>query len=87
MTVSVRYIVDDVQAAIEFYRDCLGFHVETASGPGFAMLCSGELRLLLNVPDGGGGAGQAMPDGPCRPPGVGTASSLPWTISPRRSSG
>ncbi|MGI8780226.1 MAG: VOC family protein [Solirubrobacteraceae bacterium] len=63
MTVSVRYIVDDVQAAIEFYRDCLGFHVETAPGPGFAMLSSGELRLLLNVPDGGGGAGQAMPDG------------------------
>jgi len=63
MTVSVRYIVDDVEAAIEFYRDHLGFHVEMAPGPGFAMLSRGDLRLLLNSPSGGGGAGQAMPDG------------------------
>ena len=61
-TVSVRYIVADVEAAINFYTQQLGFKVEVHPEPGFAMLSRGALRLLLNEP-GAGGAGQAMPDG------------------------
>jgi catechol 2,3-dioxygenase-like lactoylglutathione lyase family enzyme len=68
-TVSVRYIVDDVDAAIGFYSDVLGFHVQMHPAPGFAMLDRGDLRLLLNTPGGGGGAGQAMPDGTLPEPG------------------
>lgn len=60
--VSVRYIVDDVDAAIAFYTKLLGFNVEQHPAPGFASLSRGNLRLLLNKP-GAGGAGQAMPDG------------------------
>jgi catechol 2,3-dioxygenase-like lactoylglutathione lyase family enzyme len=67
--VSVRYIVHDVDAAIGFYTHHLGFHVEMHPGPGFAALSRGELRLLLNTPGGGGGAGQAMPDGRHPEPG------------------
>lgn len=66
--VSVRYIVDDVDAAIAFYTRHLGFRVELHPAPGFAMLSRGELRLLLNAP-GAGGAGQAMPDGRRPEPG------------------
>lgn len=58
---SVRYIVDDVDAAIEFYRECLGFSVDMHPAPGFAALSKAELRLLLNAP-GAGGAGQAGGD-------------------------
>jgi catechol 2,3-dioxygenase-like lactoylglutathione lyase family enzyme len=61
-TVSVRYIVDDVEAAIAFYTEQLGFGVELHPAPGFAVLSRGDLRLLLNEP-GAGGAGQSMPDG------------------------
>lgn len=68
-TVSVRYFVDDVDAAIGFYRDRLGFDVDMHPAPGFAMLSRGELRLLLNSPTGGGGAGQPMPDGRRPEPG------------------
>ena len=67
--VSVRYIVDDVDAAVAFYRDRLGFEVRMQPGPGFAMLVRGGLRLLLNTPGGGGGAGQPMPDGSVPAPG------------------
>jgi catechol 2,3-dioxygenase-like lactoylglutathione lyase family enzyme len=56
--VNVRYIVDDVEAAIAFYRDNLGFTVELHPAPGFARLALGDLRLLLNAP-GAGGAGIA----------------------------
>lgn len=63
MPASVRYIVDDVDAAVAFYRDHLDFNVDMHPGPGFAMLSLGDLRLLLNKPGGGGGAGQSMPDG------------------------
>lgn len=56
-TVSVRYIVDDVDAAVEFYTGTLGFEVQMRPAPGFAMLSSGDLRLLLNAP-GAGGAGR-----------------------------
>ena len=61
--VSVRYIVDNVDAAIAFYCDHLAFKLEMHPGPGFAMLSRGDLRLLLNVPGGPGGASQATPDG------------------------
>jgi catechol 2,3-dioxygenase-like lactoylglutathione lyase family enzyme len=67
-TVSVRYIVDDVDAAIAFYTKSLDFHVDLHPAPGFASLSRGNLRLLLNAP-GAGGAGQAMPDGRKPTPG------------------
>lgn len=55
---SVRYIVHDVDAAIGFYRDRLGFDVDMRPAPGFAALTRDGLRLLLNAP-GAGGAGRA----------------------------
>ncbi len=66
--VSVRYIVADVDAAIAFYTEMLGFTVETHPAPGFASLSRGDLRLLLNRP-GAGGAGRAMLDGQAPVPG------------------
>jgi catechol 2,3-dioxygenase-like lactoylglutathione lyase family enzyme len=68
-TVSVRYIVDDLDAAIGFYRDDLGFEVVMHPAPAFAMLARGDLRMLLSVPSGQGGGGQAMPDGRRPEPG------------------
>lgn len=68
-TVSIRYIVHDVEAAVAFYREHLGFQVEMRPAPGFTMLSRGSLRLLLNSPGGGGGAGEAMPDGSSPEPG------------------
>ena len=59
--VNVRYIVNDVDAAVDFYTTELGFQVHTRLAPGFAALDRGDLRLLLNAP-GAGGAGQSMPD-------------------------
>ena len=53
--VSVRYIVDDVDAAIAFYTERLGFTVERHPAPGFAMLARGDLRLLVNEVGGPGG--------------------------------
>jgi catechol 2,3-dioxygenase-like lactoylglutathione lyase family enzyme len=66
---SVRYIVDDVDAAVGFYRDQLGFSVDAQPGPGFAILSRDGLRLLLSSPGGPGGAAQAMPDGRMPEPG------------------
>ncbi|MDQ4118624.1 MAG: VOC family protein [Actinomycetota bacterium] len=66
---NVRYIVDDVDAAIDFYTRHLGFDLQSRPGPGFAMLERDGLRLLLNVPGGGGGAGQTLPDGRRPAPG------------------
>jgi catechol 2,3-dioxygenase-like lactoylglutathione lyase family enzyme len=60
--VAVRYIVDDVAAAIPFYTGLLGFKLDMHPAPGFARLSRGDLQLLLNRP-GAGGAGQAMPAG------------------------
>jgi len=68
MAVSIRYIVEDVEAAIPFYTQHLGFDLELHPAPGFAILSRGDLRLLLNEP-GAGGAGQAMPDGRRPAPG------------------
>jgi catechol 2,3-dioxygenase-like lactoylglutathione lyase family enzyme len=68
-TVSVRYIVQDVDAAIAFYTRYLGFHEEMHPAPTFAMLSRGDLRLLLSAPSGAGGGGQPMPDGTMPEPG------------------
>jgi len=62
MGVRVRYIVDDVDAAVEFYTQQLGFKLEMRPAPGFASISRGDLQLFLNQPSAGG-AGQAMPDG------------------------
>ena len=68
-TVSVRYIVNDVDAAIAFYCQHLGFTEVMHPAPAFAMLSRGELRLVLSAPGGGPGGGQAMPDGTVPQPG------------------
>lgn len=68
-TVSVRYIVDDVDAAIDFYTEQLGFHEDMHPAPTFAMLSRGDLRLLVSQPSGLGGGGRAMPDGTEPEPG------------------
>ena len=67
--VSVRYIVDDVDTAIDFYCRELGFHEDMHPAPTFAMLSHGDLRLVLSAPSGQGGGGQAMPDGTLPQPG------------------
>jgi catechol 2,3-dioxygenase-like lactoylglutathione lyase family enzyme len=67
--VSVRYIVDDVDAAVRFYCQELGFHEDMHPAPSFAMLSHGDLRLVLSAPGGGPGGGQAMPDGRIPQPG------------------
>lgn len=68
-TVSVRYIVNDIDAAIGFYTTHLGFSVQMHPNDMFAMLTRGDLRLVLSVPGGGPGGGQAMPDGTTPRPG------------------
>jgi catechol 2,3-dioxygenase-like lactoylglutathione lyase family enzyme len=68
-TVSVRYIVHDVDTAIAFYCRHLGFHEDMHPAPTFAMLSRGDLRLVLSAPGGGPGGGQAMPDGRVPEPG------------------
>ena len=68
-TVSVRYIVHDVEAAIGFYTRYLGFSVQIHPNDMFAMLNRGDLRLVLSVPGGGPGGGQAMADGTLPEPG------------------
>jgi len=68
-TVSIRYIVRDVDAAIGFYCGHLGFTEVMHPAPAFAMLSRGDLRLVLSSPGGGPGGGQAMPDGTLPEPG------------------
>lgn len=65
--VSVRYMVDDVEAAIGFYTRHLGFEVLTQALPAFADVKRGGLRLLLSGP--ASSAGRAMPDGRVPVPG------------------
>lgn len=69
MAVSVRYIVDDVDQAIAFYTEHLGFEVVMHPAPPFAMLARGDLRLLLSQPSGQGGGGQTLSDGRSPEPG------------------
>jgi catechol 2,3-dioxygenase-like lactoylglutathione lyase family enzyme len=69
-SVQVRYIVNDVDAAIKFYCEQLGFHEDMRRARSFAMLSRDELRLVLSKPGGGpGGGSQAMPDGTMPTPG------------------
>lgn len=68
-TATVRYIVNDVEAAIDFYTGMLGFTVQVHPAPGFAILAHGVLRLALSAPGGKGGGGQSMPDGRLPEPG------------------
>lgn len=65
----MRYIVEDVESAVAFYTDRLGFELEMHPGPSFARLGRGDLQLLLNGPSGAGGAAQPMPDGRRPEPG------------------
>jgi catechol 2,3-dioxygenase-like lactoylglutathione lyase family enzyme len=67
--VQVRYIVDDVDAAIRFYCEHLGFAEVMHPAPSFAMLSRGDLRLVLSKPGGGPGGGQAMANGVMPRPG------------------
>jgi catechol 2,3-dioxygenase-like lactoylglutathione lyase family enzyme len=66
-TVNVRYLVDDVAAAIDFYTTHLGFTVLTSAPPAFADVIRGHLRLLLSGP--ASSAGRAMTDGTRPGPG------------------
>ena len=68
-TVSVRYFVNDIDQAIAFYCEQLGFTEVMHPAPPFAMLSRGDLRLVLSVPGGGPGGGAAMPDGTLPTPG------------------
>ena len=65
--VSVRYMVDDVDAALDFYTKHLGFETLTNFAPAFADVTRGNLRLLLSGP--ASSAGRAMPDGATPGPG------------------
>jgi catechol 2,3-dioxygenase-like lactoylglutathione lyase family enzyme len=77
--VNVRYIVDDVDTAIDFYCKHLGFEEEMHPAPTFAMLALGDLRLLLSAPSAQGGGGQSMPDGTKPRPGGWNRISLQVT--------
>jgi catechol 2,3-dioxygenase-like lactoylglutathione lyase family enzyme len=68
-TVQVRYIVTDVDAAVKFYRDRLGFTEVMHPAPAFALLTRGDLRLALSAPNPSAGGGQPMPDGRVQEPG------------------
>jgi catechol 2,3-dioxygenase-like lactoylglutathione lyase family enzyme len=59
----IRYIVNDVDTAIEFYTRHLGFSLSAQSGPYFAILARENLQLVLSPPKGPGGGSQPMPDG------------------------
>ena len=65
--VNVRYMVDDVEAAVDFYTTHFGFEPRTNAAPAFADVVRGGLRLLLSGPKSS--AGRPMPDG--RTPGPG----------------
>ena len=65
----VRYIVNDVDAAVAFYAGHLGFSVSAQSGPNFALLARENLQLVLSPPKGPGGGSQPTPDGQRPEPG------------------
>ncbi|GAA2110780.1 VOC family protein [Microlunatus panaciterrae] len=68
-TVSVRYIVNDVEEAMSFYCGHLGFVEQMHPAVTFAMLSRGDLRLVLSAPSSEGGGGQQLPDGRRPEPG------------------
>lgn len=89
---SVRYIVDDVDAAIAFYTAHLGFSLVMHPAPTFAMLDRDDLRLLLSAPGPQGGGGMAMLDGSVPEPGgwnriTLTVSNLPDIVEALRRKG
>jgi len=65
--VNVRYMVDDVEAAIDFYTTHFAFELRTSAAPAFADVTRGNLRLLLSGPKSS--AGRPMPDGRMPEPG------------------
>ena len=65
--VNVRYMVDDVERAVDFYTTHFGFEVLSSHPPAFADVVRGNLRLLLSGPESS--AGRAMPDGRTPEPG------------------
>jgi catechol 2,3-dioxygenase-like lactoylglutathione lyase family enzyme len=65
--VNVRYMVDDVEAAVDFYTTHFGFTVRSNAAPAFADVVRGNLRLLLSGPKSS--AGRPMPDGRTPEPG------------------
>jgi catechol 2,3-dioxygenase-like lactoylglutathione lyase family enzyme len=76
-TVNVRYLVDDVEAAVDFYTAHLGFDLVSSMAPAFADVRRGALRLLLSGPTSS--AGRAMPDG--RKPGPGGWNRIHLIVS------
>ena len=66
-TVHVRYMVDDVDAAVAFYTTHLGFTLLSRAAPAFADIARGDLRVLLSGPSSS--AGRPMPDGRRPAPG------------------
>lgn len=68
-TVRVRYMVNQLDPAVEFYTQYLGFQVKQQNKPNFAMLSRGNLELVLSTPFGPGGAAKPMPDGRKPTPG------------------
>ena len=68
-SIMVRYIVNDVDAAIAFYTQNLKFQVSAQSGPHFAILTRDNFQLVLSPPKGPGGGSQPMPDGRRPEPG------------------
>ena len=65
----IRYMVEDVPAAVAFYTTNLGFRLDMQSGPYFAALSRGGIQLLVSPTHGPGGASQPMPDGKRPAPG------------------
>jgi catechol 2,3-dioxygenase-like lactoylglutathione lyase family enzyme len=68
-TVKVRYMVNELDPAVDFYTKYLGFQVKQQNKPNFAMLSQGNLELVLSTPFGPGGAAKPMPDGRKPEPG------------------
>jgi predicted enzyme related to lactoylglutathione lyase len=68
-TVRVRYMVKELDPAVEFYTKYLGFQIKQQNKPYFAMLSKGKLEFVLSTPFGPGGAAKPMPDGRKPEPG------------------
>jgi len=75
--VNVRYMVDDVEAAIAFYTTHFGFTVRSNAAPAFADIVRGPLRILLSGPKSS--AGRPMPDG--RQPGPGGWNRIHFVVA------